>query len=56
MNLWDKKAKTYARYQNTLNTIQKQTFEYLQNLNISFQNKSIYRYRMWNWGLDFTLS
>ncbi|HEG6783267.1 TPA: class I SAM-dependent methyltransferase [Campylobacter jejuni] len=41
MNLWDKKAKTYARYQNTLNTIQKQTFEYLQNLNISFQNKSI---------------
>ncbi|EIA0023261.1 class I SAM-dependent methyltransferase, partial [Campylobacter jejuni] len=25
MNLWDKKAKTYARYQNTLNTIQKQT-------------------------------
>ncbi|ELS5016672.1 class I SAM-dependent methyltransferase, partial [Campylobacter jejuni] len=24
MNLWDKKAKTYARYQNTLNTIQKQ--------------------------------
>lgn len=41
MNLWDKKAKTYARYQNTLNTIQKQTFEYLQNLKISFQNKSI---------------
>lgn len=41
MNLWDKKAKTYARYQNTLNTIQKQTFEYLQNLKISFQDKSI---------------
>ncbi|MBX1797795.1 class I SAM-dependent methyltransferase [Campylobacter jejuni] len=41
MNLWDKKAKTYARYQNTLNTIQKQTFEYLQNLKISFRNKSI---------------
>ncbi|EDO8527484.1 methyltransferase domain-containing protein [Campylobacter jejuni] len=41
MNLWDKKAKTYTRYQNTLNTIQKQTFEYLQNLKISFQDKSI---------------
>lgn len=41
MNLWDKKAKTYARYQNTLNTIQKQSFEYLQNLKITFQNKSI---------------
>ncbi|HDZ5026212.1 TPA: class I SAM-dependent methyltransferase [Campylobacter jejuni] len=41
MNLWDKKAKTYARYQNTLNTIQKQTFEYLQNLKIIFQNKNI---------------
>ncbi|HHY2126948.1 TPA: class I SAM-dependent methyltransferase [Campylobacter jejuni] len=41
MNLWDRKAKTYTRYQNTLNTIQKQTFEYLQNLKISFQNKNI---------------
>ena len=41
MNLWDKKAKTYARYQNTLNIIQKQTFKYLQDLKITFQNKSI---------------
>lgn len=36
MNLWDKKAKTYARYQNTLNTIQKQTFEYLQKFKYFF--------------------
>lgn len=41
MNLWDKKAKTYARYNEKLNTLQKQSFEYLQKLKITFQDKSI---------------
>lgn len=41
MNLWDKKAKTYARYNEKLNTLQKQSFEYLQKLKITFEDKSI---------------
>ncbi|MFQ6342838.1 class I SAM-dependent methyltransferase [Campylobacter sp. VTCC 70190] len=41
MNLWDKKAKTYARYNEKLNTLQKQSFEYLQKLKITFQDKSL---------------
>ncbi|MBZ7939331.1 class I SAM-dependent methyltransferase [Campylobacter sp. W0014] len=40
MNLWDKKAKNYARY-GKLNDIQKQTFEKLNELNIDFTNKNI---------------
>ncbi len=41
MNLWDKKAKNYARYNQKLNPIQEQTFKELEKLNISFKNKSI---------------
>ena len=40
MNLWDKKAKSYARYAK-LNDIQKQTFKKLNELNIDFTNKNI---------------
>lgn len=40
MDLWDKKAKNYARY-GKLNDIQKQTFEKLNELNIDFINKNI---------------
>ncbi len=41
MNLWDKKAKNYARYSEELNDVQKQSFEELSNLNIDFKDKSI---------------
>ncbi|EJC0907246.1 class I SAM-dependent methyltransferase [Campylobacter upsaliensis] len=41
MNLWDKKAKTYARFSPTLNTIQKQSFEEFQKLGLDFKDKSV---------------
>lgn len=41
MNLWDKKAKNYARYNETLNDIQKQSFKEFSNLNIDFKDKNI---------------
>ncbi len=41
MNLWDKKAKTYTRYDEKLNEIQKLTFDKLKALNIHFDNKYI---------------
>lgn len=41
MNLWDKKAKNYARYNKELNEIQKQSFEKLQKLDITFKDKKI---------------
>ncbi|MCR6576632.1 class I SAM-dependent methyltransferase [Campylobacter insulaenigrae] len=41
MNLWDKKAKTYTRYSEKLNEIQKQTFDKFKVLNIDYENKNI---------------
>ncbi|MCW1360477.1 class I SAM-dependent methyltransferase [Campylobacter jejuni] len=41
MNLWDKKAKNYARYNELLNDIQKQSFKEISNLNIDFKDKNI---------------
>lgn len=41
MNLWDKKAKSYARYNQKLNSIQEQSFKELEKLNISFKDKNI---------------
>lgn len=41
MNLWDKKAKSYARYNQKLNSIQEQSFKELEKLNISFKDKKI---------------
>ncbi|EAI0690655.1 class I SAM-dependent methyltransferase [Campylobacter coli] len=41
MNLWDKKAKNYARYNQKLNSIQEQSFKELEKLNISFKDKDI---------------
>ncbi|HEC1565457.1 class I SAM-dependent methyltransferase [Campylobacter upsaliensis] len=41
MNLWDKKAKTYARFSPTLNEIQKQSFEEFQKLGLDFKDKSV---------------
>ncbi len=41
MNLWDKKAKNYARYNKELDNIQKETFKELTKLNIYFKNKNI---------------
>ena len=41
MNLWDKKAKTYARFSPTLNKIQKQSFEEFQKLGLDFKDKSV---------------
>ncbi|TEY04032.1 class I SAM-dependent methyltransferase [Campylobacter sp. US33a] len=41
MNLWDKKAKNYARYSEILNDIQKQSFKEISNLNIDFKDKNI---------------
>lgn len=41
MNLWDKKAKSYARYNPKLNSIQKQSFEEFKKLNIDFKDKVI---------------
>ena len=41
MNLWDKKAKNYARYNDELNQIQKNTFKELARLNIDFCGKKI---------------
>ncbi|MCR6574018.1 class I SAM-dependent methyltransferase [Campylobacter insulaenigrae] len=41
MNLWDKKAKTYTRYSEKLNEIQKQTFDKFKVLNIDYGNKNI---------------
>ena len=40
MNLWDKKAKSYARY-GKLNDIQIQSFEKIKQENISFEEKNI---------------
>lgn len=39
MNLWDKKAKTYARYSETLNKIQQDSFKEFKKLNIDFKDK-----------------
>lgn len=41
MNLWDKKAKNYARYNQKLNSIQEQSFKELKKLNINFKDKDI---------------
>ncbi len=41
MNLWDKKAKNYARYNQKLNSIQEQSFKELEKLNINFKDKDI---------------
>ncbi|MCR2099495.1 class I SAM-dependent methyltransferase [Campylobacter upsaliensis] len=41
MNLWDKKAKNYAKFSPTLNTIQKQSFEEFQKLGLDFKDKSV---------------
>ncbi|EOA2510638.1 class I SAM-dependent methyltransferase [Campylobacter upsaliensis] len=41
MNLWDKKAKNYARFSPTLNTIQRQSFEEFQKLGLDFKDKSV---------------
>ncbi|MBK1972712.1 class I SAM-dependent methyltransferase [Campylobacter sp. TTU-622] len=41
MNLWDKKAKTYARYNESLNQIQKDSFKEFKKLNIDFKDKFI---------------
>lgn len=41
MNLWDKKAKNYARYNENLNEIQKQSFDEFKKLNINFKDKKI---------------
>ncbi|WP_283798691.1 class I SAM-dependent methyltransferase [Campylobacter jejuni] len=41
MNLWDKKAKSYARYNQKLNSIQEQSFKELEKLNINFKDKKI---------------
>ena len=39
MNLWDKKAKTYAKYNPKLNLIQEQSFKEFANLKIEFKDK-----------------
>ncbi|TKX29781.1 class I SAM-dependent methyltransferase [Campylobacter sp. MIT 12-5580] len=41
MNLWDIKAKHYARYTPKLNHLQKKSFEALSKLNIDLNNKHI---------------
>ena len=41
MNLRDKKAKNYARYNENLNEIQKQSFDEFKKLNINFKDKKI---------------
>ncbi|TQR32461.1 class I SAM-dependent methyltransferase [Campylobacter sp. MIT 99-7217] len=41
MNLWDQKAKTYARYSKDLNEIQKQSFEIFKDLGIKFEDKTL---------------
>lgn len=41
MNLWDKKAKSYARYNQKLNSIQEQSFKELEKLNISLKIKRL---------------
>lgn len=41
MNLWDEKAKHYARYSDKLNSIQELSFKELRKANISFKDKII---------------
>lgn len=41
MNLWDKKAKNYARFSPILNEIQKQSFKEFQKLGLDFKDKSV---------------
>ncbi|ARE79879.1 class I SAM-dependent methyltransferase [Campylobacter helveticus] len=41
MNLWDKKAKTYARFHQDLNEIQRQTFKEFEKLGLDFKDKSV---------------
>ncbi|KAA6226454.1 MULTISPECIES: class I SAM-dependent methyltransferase [unclassified Campylobacter] len=41
MNLWDEKAKTYARFNEKLTYIQEQSFKKFKEFNISFVNKNI---------------
>lgn len=41
MNLWDEKAKTYARFKGKLLPLQKEIFAYLKELGIDFKDKTI---------------
>ena len=40
-NLWDQKAKTFVRYDENLSSIQKKSFEFLDDLNISLKDKRL---------------
>lgn len=52
--IWDKKAKSYSKFDGNLNEFQIRFFKILKDFDVSFKDKTLVDIRMWNWDL-FTL-